>query len=337
MSSIHYFQRYSQKENVITNNTLLLFSRLYNESPLKFKHFLNALTNEFDINVGIDFNQQTKGKGSIPDGAITQESFKIAIETKLSDNFSILQLTNHLNSFGNESTKILLALSPKKINNKTHQTIINNVKEFSLKSEANINFISTTFKEIVLKFRDTINDYDIELNSIIDDFEDFCITVGMIRKNEFRMLTVACGWTLKDNFKNNNYYDPANRGYSYLSHLGIYNDKSVRGIGKIENIITANMEESGNLIILNTTNGEITQKQKNSIIQMIQDAKDNLGWNISQNHKFFCVDKFIPTDFKKMSKNGLLGKKYFNLNSMLGKEKFENTNEIAELLKLHKW
>ncbi len=40
MSEIHYFQRYSQKENVITNNTLLLFSRLYNHSPQKFNLFL---------------------------------------------------------------------------------------------------------------------------------------------------------------------------------------------------------------------------------------------------------------------------------------------------------
>lgn len=33
---IHYFQRYHQKENVATANTMLLLSRLYSYSPNKF-------------------------------------------------------------------------------------------------------------------------------------------------------------------------------------------------------------------------------------------------------------------------------------------------------------
>ncbi len=43
MSSVHYFQRYSQLENFVTNNTLLLLSRLYNEPPFKFKMLLNEI------------------------------------------------------------------------------------------------------------------------------------------------------------------------------------------------------------------------------------------------------------------------------------------------------
>ena len=60
MSSIHYFQRYSQPENVDTNNTLLLLSRLYHESPNKFKAFLNDLLNDYDIEAGIQFNKQKR-------------------------------------------------------------------------------------------------------------------------------------------------------------------------------------------------------------------------------------------------------------------------------------
>ena len=37
---VHYFQRYSTKENVATANTMLLFSRLYSYSPNKFFDFL---------------------------------------------------------------------------------------------------------------------------------------------------------------------------------------------------------------------------------------------------------------------------------------------------------
>ena len=42
MSSVHYFQRYSQPENVVTNNTLLLLSQLYNYSPKKFSEMINV-------------------------------------------------------------------------------------------------------------------------------------------------------------------------------------------------------------------------------------------------------------------------------------------------------
>lgn len=337
MSSIHYFQRYHQRENVITNNTLLLFSRLYNESPHKFKLFLNELTNEFDINVGVNFNQQEKGEGSVPDGSIFQSSFKIAIETKLSEKFSINQLSNHLNSFKSESSKILLALSPKKIKDDIQSDFKDTIVKYNIENNTNINFISTTFKEVVFKFREIINDYDIELNSIIDDYENFCLGVNMIRNDEYRMLTVACGATLADNFKNKCYYDPIDRGYSHCTHLGIYNQKRVKGIGKITNIISANLKDNNELEIINTTNGIATKEQVDNITNMIIDAKNNLGWNITNNHKFFCVSDFTETEYYKESKGGLFGKKYFDLKWVLGKEKFKDINEIATLLRNKKW
>ncbi len=112
MSSIHYFQRYSQPENVATNNTLLLFSRLYQHSSNKFKGFLNELLDDTDLEAGVIFNQQERGTGSVPDGSISQTSFKVIIETKMHQHFSVSQLSAHLSSFGNEEYQILLSLSP---------------------------------------------------------------------------------------------------------------------------------------------------------------------------------------------------------------------------------
>jgi len=109
MSRVHYFQRYSQKENVVTNNTLLLFSRLYNHSPTRFEDFLNALSGDGNLtfDVGMQFAQQegnTK-RNSVPDGLITQKSIKVVIETKLHGNYGLSQLSNHLESFQNEDTQ----------------------------------------------------------------------------------------------------------------------------------------------------------------------------------------------------------------------------------------
>lgn len=336
MSKIHYFQRYSQKENVVTNNTLLLFSRLYHNSPTKFSQFLNELTKGLDINVGINFNQQEKVKGSVPDGTITQESFKIVIEAKLYDWFTSTQLINHLKSFKKESSQVLLTLSSEVINDNERQSVINSIGEYNISNSTNINFIHITFKDLIISFKEVINDYDIELNDIIMDYQDYCNAEGLIPKDNYRMLVVPCGQTLQDNFKNSVYYDPAERGYSYCSHLGIYNDKRVQGVGKIENIITANVV-NGKLKIIGTTNGDATKEQIDKILNVIKDAKENLGWNISLGHKFFCVQKFYHTNFIKNTPNGLFGKKYFDLEDYLEIKGEVETDVIAEQLKKIDW
>jgi hypothetical protein len=49
MSEIHYFPRYSQRENVVTNNTLLLLLRLYQYNRFKFEKFLEAICAEQEV------------------------------------------------------------------------------------------------------------------------------------------------------------------------------------------------------------------------------------------------------------------------------------------------
>jgi len=335
MSSIHYFQRYSSPENAVTNNTLLLFSRLYNASPLKFELFMNSLT-EIPINIGANFNQQERSNKSVPDGIIKQESFKVAIETKLTDGFSVTQLQNHLDSFEEEATQILLALGPVKIKQSTMVSLETDVKNYNSSHKKNISFINTTFIDIITKFREVLSKFDLELIEIIDDYDDYCRTCGIIRSSH-RMLTVTCGNTLQDNFNNNIYYDPVDRGYSNCHYLGIYNAKAVRGIGKIENIIAADYDFPSKVLTIKKHNSTVTSEQKQNIQKMVEDAKFRLGWDISKNHKFFCVDKFHETLFVKNTANGLQGRKYFDLEEKLGKATFENTQEIANLLRQTKW
>lgn len=61
MSKIHYFQRYSQKENVVTNNTMLLFSRLYSNYPFRFECVVGSLLNRggvcYDVGLAITVQQ----------------------------------------------------------------------------------------------------------------------------------------------------------------------------------------------------------------------------------------------------------------------------------------
>jgi hypothetical protein len=120
--------------------------------------------------------------------------------------------------------------------------------------------------------------------------------------------------------------------------MGIYKDKRVQGIGKIENIITAHINK-GNLIVTSTTNGIATVAQQQNIIDIINDAKIDLGWNISEGHKFFCVDKFHETAFWKNTPNGLFGRRYFDINDYVGEnsDKILSTEDYAESLKNIDW
>ena len=108
---IHYFQRYHQKENVATANTMLLLSRLYSYSPTKFFMLLKSFMFNYSFEPEIKFNIQEKNKLSVPDATMTQEGFKIIVETKLTDWFYEEQLSNHLKGFGDEKYKLLLTIA----------------------------------------------------------------------------------------------------------------------------------------------------------------------------------------------------------------------------------
>lgn len=52
MSRVSYFQRFSQKENHVTNNTLLILRHIYRAAPHKIGSLLNALLEE-DVSIGL--------------------------------------------------------------------------------------------------------------------------------------------------------------------------------------------------------------------------------------------------------------------------------------------
>jgi len=332
MSQIHYFQRYSQRENVATNNTLLLFSRLYNESIYKFNDFINTLLDDENIGIGVSFSQQERSCKSIPDGIMKQSSFKVAIETKLGSgkNFGEAQLINHFDSFDSEENKVLMALSPTAMGKKLFERI----KEQS--KEHHVLFLSKTFKDIIDSFRDVLTPYDFILQEIIDDYEEYCISESLIQDNESRIRIIPCGGSLKLNLKYGVYYMPADRNTSDHGYIGVYKDKAVRGVGKIINEITASYS-NGILKILEKKN-EVNEEQKNRILNIIKETHENIGWDLSRcNHKYIIVEKFYETNYKKISKGGIQGHRYKNLKEILGIDSLSEVKEIAEKLKAKTW
>src|SRR4051812_13738189 len=89
MSEIHYFPRNAHTENLVMNNTILLLKRLSSNSSDKFKQFLNILIENGNTDAAIDtlikFEQHSR------DASISQDSFRIVIETKLYNQHHISQ------------------------------------------------------------------------------------------------------------------------------------------------------------------------------------------------------------------------------------------------------
>ena len=69
----------------------------------------------------------------------------------------------------------------------------------------------------------------------------------------------------------------------------------------------------------------------------------NKGFNLfggdigKQKHKYFIVDKFYDTDYKKISNGGLMEHKYFDLYDKLGEEKMPNIEILADRLQEIEW
>lgn len=351
MSKVHYFQRFQQKENVVTNNTLLLFSRLYGSSPIRFEHFINGLLSEDGadtIDVGLSFRQQ-EGNGkrsSIPDGAITQKSIKVLIENKLYDNHDSSQLKRHVDGFGTEETQLLLLINPTEPSQAFNAKVIEFVNNHNTVHSTNIRYAAITFKQIVESMRSVISDYDVELNELVDDYSSFCDEAGLIPRHQFAMRAITAGISFDANIAFNIYFDPVERSFSRHQYIGLYKGKAVRAIGRLTKVVRVDFDVDTDTFksvdvrdnfnqpnkMLRLTDAEIL-----ALKSIIKVAKERHGWDIHTDHQFFFVEKFYPTFFAKSTKYPLQHTRFFDLGEELDVEVLPDCQHIASLLNGKEW
>jgi len=332
---IHYFQRYHEKENVATANTMLLLSRLYSYSSDKFFRFLKSEFFSDLFEPEIVFNLQERSKDSVPDATITQESFKIVVETKMSDWFYTDQLMRHLSSFSDEKFKVMITLAPEPMDPKKKEAFEKQLKEYNASLTHPILHVNTVFERIIDAIRDVIDDRDYEMHEVLDDYLNYCYKDKLITVSDGwkRMRVQLAGSTFDFNIKENLYYDNIDRGFSEHHYLGLYKEKSVRAIGKIESIITAVKSPEG--LEYNVEQGTLTEEKKLQINKAIEDGK-NYGYELMATRYFF-VEKFHETDFKKNTPRAPMGSRIFDLTNVLETEKLPEVAKIAELLHEKNW
>ena len=341
MAHLNQFQTYSQKENTVTNNMLLMLSRLYQISPNLYNDYIAAITEDSEAYKVIpSFKQQVNNRGNgIIDGFINIPASKIIIETKLHSLESTPKLVKYAQSFDNQEHKILLHLSSKKCSSKQEEDIKKALNEEvkNRKLGTQIFFYSKTFEVFVLQLDLLSKEYPHEnnLRLLSDDFRNYCETSGLINNDKHTLRAMACRQSFDLNKKHQLYFDGADRGYRNFTYLGIYAWKSVRFIGKIDNTIKAELDSNGKLHIIESTS-KPNQEQQDRIKGVIKDAADTLGWRLDKGFRFFLLKEFTETDFNKTNPGGIFRVRYFDLKKELSTVP-EKTEKIAEALSHKSW
>ena len=333
---IHYFQRYHKGEDVATANTMLLLSRLYAYSSNKFFQFLKEqFFGDIVFEPELSFVLQDKSEESVPDATITQPSFKLVVETKLTDWFYQDQLIRHLSKFKNEEYKVLITLSSELMEQKKKEAVDQAIADYNQVHQTHIIHVNTTFELLAQGVQEVITDRDYEMQDVLDDYLDYCHNDRLIVIPDAwkKMRMQLAGTTFDFNLSENIYYDNIDRGFSSHDYLSLYKQKSIRAVGKITAIITAVLKDGE--LIYNVERGELTEERRKKIDKAIEDGKKYEY--VLDSTRYFFVDKFYETDFPKITPRAPMGSRMFDLTEVLQIDKLPKTEEIAELLKQKSW
>jgi hypothetical protein len=334
MTDIHYFPRYSQKENFVTNNTFLLFLRLYQYNRWKFQAFMERLcAEEPDVQISTSWLhfQQQKGTGkSVLDGFISQDSIKIAVETKLGDSFDLAQLENHLAVFKDEQHKLLILLSPTAI----PAASIASIRQ--LATVRNIQVLHTSFEDIVRKAKDCLSKHDEEMEALIEDYESFCSESNLLPEDKYLLFVPPCGVSFEDNLQFALYYCDVTWSRRKAKYLGIYANRAVRAIGQIAKVVACDVDLLGSKVLVKDGDTALSAEEGERILGATRNARGH-GWDLSKGDKFFLCDEFVETDFSKTSPGGIMGHRYFDLRQIVGPNVPNNATELAALLRGRTW
>jgi hypothetical protein len=124
---------------------------------------------------------------------------------------------------------------------------------------------------------------------------------------------------------------------SYMPHeyIGIYTQKAVRLIGRVVAIYDSEAGAGGQMQ-LTLVDGIERPDFRERIKGMATDSKQKLGWDLSSDMRFFCADRFLPTDFEKVSSGGIRGPLFWDISEQVEKAGADDS-KLAELLRNQKW
>lgn len=332
MAEVGFFPKYEQKENKVTNYTLLMLKQLYNESPKLFQEFIVNLIkdNKNNIDVGVNFWQQKgfecdNGK-SILDGVISQSGFTIFIETKLSDWFYSDQLERYLsNIMQHDGKKIFLTLC--NFDGQKSEVFEQFMKEY--RDSNNVIFAYFDFGNFI----DILENLKSKITSelflqMLDEFEEFLDSENLLPTWKYRLDVVNCAKSKNEVKERLLYLCPEAKGpykHARSKYFGIYDNKKVDCIAEIKAVCT--IDEDKNIKISWYDNAY-------SELDILKEAEEKIEYCWDEPLQMFLLTNFKENlNFYKNSKGGMFGsKKYFNFDNTI-----KDIDDLTNLLKDKPW
>lgn len=327
MTKIHYFQRYSTLENSVTNNTLQLLARIYDHSRFRASELLTELTGQ-PVTIGLEITQQERGVESVPDGSVIQRSLKILVEAKVDSPVDTVQLMNHAKQFSGESQRILLLLTRQALSASKEAAIADRI----FAKYPGVVFKSITYEDICQAITGMFKEYERDICVIVEDYIEYCNEAGLFDQSPYLLRIVPCGDSLRLNRKYGIYFQPSDRGYTKHSYVGIYANKSVQVIWRIDSVF--DIEFVDGQLTKTLIEGRQTNEYDQNIVEIIKDAKPECGYNVATGHRFFC-GKPEDTEFRKTSSGGIQGARFASLRDHVGE--LRDVPAIAEQLRTSEW
>ena len=181
-----------------------------------------------------------------------------------------------------------------------------------------------------------MSEYEQGLCELVVDYQNYCSGRDLLPDDDL-MYAVPCGETHELNFKYDLYYHSKSRGHQKHDYVGIYHDMSIRGIGKLQHTVHADLvngELEGQGV------NQLSREERERILGAMEDTPEMVGYSIEQDLEFLLVDELHETDFQEESKYGMRGPQYFNLREHLEvgeTESLPRPEEIARQLEFAEW
>ena len=156
-----------------------------------------------------------------------------------------------------------------------------------------------------------------------------------LRHNTTTLFVPSCGKSIEHSEQFELYYCPATRPARQAEYLGLYANKTVRAIGRIAKVMTCRVDLSVSQVYAEGPQ-ILSADEVNRILGASRGALE-LGWDRSETRMFFLCDELAKTDFRKDSPHGMRGRRYFDLEHVLGLSVPGDLVELAARLSKCTW
>lgn len=341
MTTISYFQKYSQPENHLTNNTLLMLRHLYMSSSSKFDELISELCG-VTCTVGLKFQQQvTQRNRNCYDGSIIQQPIDITVETKRGPNLNRDQIERYIHEISHlrgssysrhDGITILIGLTTRELPSKELRELS------SFAEKRHMHFVSATFQTLQEELRRVCIDDPSNLREVYLDFEEYLAEEGVLEKDI--MKAFACRHSLELNVKHRMYTVGADTPrYTNARIVGFYRDKCVTHIAEVQTIVEGIYNSDSESFIPHTFLTQGRDALEENEIDRIRSMNNESNYLTGRPFRYFLLGDIFDTNFKKESPSGLQRVKNFVLSDWV--DDYQNgettVKEVALALSDKNW